>query len=173
MSIKPEEFAKSGFNFALFFANTAFDGIERLAVLNLAATRSAFEAYVSNLNALLGVKDVQSLVELHKGIALGSGLGGSAASAVAAVVAGNALLQAPLPRMALYPHALAGEAVATDSVQGDNVGPMLTGGIVTSSTPCVAPSVVEIVAGKGSLNFAAPAGSNGPCPRPAGLPPSP
>jgi hypothetical protein len=33
---------------------------------------------------------------------------------------------------------------------------MLTGGIVTSSTPCVTPSVVEIAAGKGSLNFAAP-----------------
>ena len=69
MTIKPEEFAKSGFNFALFFANTAFDGIERLAVLNLSASRSVFEAYVSNLNALLGVKDIQSLVELQKGIA--------------------------------------------------------------------------------------------------------
>ncbi|MCK7491658.1 MAG: hypothetical protein MZW92_08150 [Comamonadaceae bacterium] len=40
---KPEDFAKSGFNFALFFANTTFDGIERLALLNLAAARSVFE----------------------------------------------------------------------------------------------------------------------------------
>ena len=72
-------------------------------------------------------------LELHKGIALGSGLGGSAASAVAAVVAGNALLDAPLSREALYPHALAGEAVATDSVQGDNVGPMLVGGVALAT----------------------------------------
>ncbi|TKS52960.1 homoserine kinase [Luteimonas yindakuii] len=72
-------------------------------------------------------------LELHKGIALGSGLGGSAASAVAAVVAGNALLDTPLPRLQLYPHALAGEAVATDSVQGDNVGPMLIGGIALAT----------------------------------------
>ena len=72
-------------------------------------------------------------IELHKGIPLGSGLGGSAASAVAAVVAGNALLDSPLPRQALYPHALAGESVATDSVQGDNVGPMLVGGVVLAT----------------------------------------
>ena len=28
---KPEDFTKSGFNFALFYANTTFEGIERLA----------------------------------------------------------------------------------------------------------------------------------------------
>lgn len=67
--IKPEEFAKSGFNFALFFANTTFDGIERLAVLNLAASRSAFEAFVSNVNTLLGVKDFKSFVEVQKELA--------------------------------------------------------------------------------------------------------
>src|SRR5690606_25580774 len=39
---------------------------------------------------------------LDKGIPLGSGLGGSAASCVAALVAANALLDAPLPREALY-----------------------------------------------------------------------
>lgn len=72
-------------------------------------------------------------LELHKGIALGSGMGGSAASAVAAVVAGNALLDNPLPREALYPHALAGESVATNSVQGDNVGPMLVGGVALAT----------------------------------------
>ena len=66
MFVKPEEFAKSGFNFALFFANTAFDGIERLALLNLAAARSVFEASLSNVTSLLGAKDVQSLVALQK-----------------------------------------------------------------------------------------------------------
>lgn len=72
-------------------------------------------------------------VELEKGIALGSGLGGSAASCVAALVAANALLEAPLTRQALYPFALEGEAVASDSRHGDNVAPMLVGGVVMAT----------------------------------------
>lgn len=72
-------------------------------------------------------------LELDKGIALGSGMGGSAASCVAALVAANALLDAPLPREALYPHALAGESVASGARTGDNVGPMLLGGLVLAT----------------------------------------
>lgn len=72
-------------------------------------------------------------LELDKGIPLGSGLGGSAASAVAALVAANALLDAPLPREGLYPHALAGEMVAAGSAHGDNVGPQLIGGLVLAT----------------------------------------
>ena len=72
-------------------------------------------------------------VELDKGIPLGSGLGGSAASCVAALVAANALLDAPLDAHALYPHALAGEAVASGGRHGDNVGPMLLGGLVLAT----------------------------------------
>lgn len=70
---------------------------------------------------------------LHKGIALGSGMGGSAASCVAALVAANALLDDPLPREALYPFALDGEAVASGSRHGDNIGPMLIGGLVLAT----------------------------------------
>ncbi|QOD90713.1 homoserine kinase [Lysobacter sp. CW239] len=70
---------------------------------------------------------------LHKGIALGSGLGGSAASAVAALVAANHVLDAPLSREQLYPAALVGESVASNSLQGDNVGPMLFGGVVLAT----------------------------------------
>jgi homoserine kinase len=70
---------------------------------------------------------------LHKGIALGSGLGGSAASAVAALVAANHVLDAPLSREQLYPAALVGESVASNSLQGDNVGPMLLGGVVLAT----------------------------------------
>jgi homoserine kinase len=72
-------------------------------------------------------------VELEKGIPLGSGLGGSAASCVAALVAANALLDAPLAREALYPFALEGEAVASGSRHGDNVAPMLLGGAVLAT----------------------------------------
>jgi homoserine kinase len=70
---------------------------------------------------------------LHKGIALGSGMGGSAASCVAAVVAANALLDEPLSREALYRFALDGEVVASGSRHGDNLGPMLLGGLVLAT----------------------------------------
>jgi homoserine kinase len=70
---------------------------------------------------------------LHKGIALGSGMAGSAASCVAALVAANALLEKPLPREALYDFALDGEAVASGSRHGDNLGPMLLGGLVLAT----------------------------------------
>jgi homoserine kinase len=70
---------------------------------------------------------------LHKGIALGSGMGGSAASCVAALVAANALLPHPLPPAALYRYALDGEAVASGSRHGDNLGPMLLGGLVLAT----------------------------------------
>jgi homoserine kinase len=73
-------------------------------------------------------------LEIDKGIAFGSGMGGSAASAVAALVAANALLDAPLTRTALYPLATTGESVASNSRQGDNVGPMLLGGLVLATT---------------------------------------
>ena len=89
--------------------------------------------------ALISLRDALALpfgfeVEIDKGIALGSGLGGSAASAVAALVAANALLDTPLTTDALYPHALAGEFVSTRSYQGDNVGPMLLGGVALATS---------------------------------------
>ncbi len=69
-------------------------------------------------------------IEIEKGIPLGSGLGGSAASAVAAVVAGNALLDAPLSKLELLKFAMHGEAVASGSVHVDNIAPSLFGGLV-------------------------------------------
>jgi homoserine kinase len=88
--------------------------------------------------ALIALREALALpfgfeVELEKGIPLGSGLGGSAASCVAALVAANALLDAPLSREALYPFALQGEAVASGSLHGDNVAPMLLGGAVLAT----------------------------------------
>ncbi len=69
-------------------------------------------------------------LELDKGIPLASGMGGSAASAVAAVVAANALLDEPRPRLELLKFAMAGEAVASGSVHVDNIAPSLYGGLV-------------------------------------------
>lgn len=68
-------------------------------------------------------------VELDKGIPLGSGMGGSAASAVAALVAANALLERPVSLEVLYDLAMEGEAAASGAKHGDNVAPMLLGGL--------------------------------------------
>jgi homoserine kinase len=67
---------------------------------------------------------------IHKGIPLGSGLGGSAASAVAAVVAANALLPQSLPKIELLKFAMQGEAVSSGSLHVDNISPSLFGGLV-------------------------------------------
>ncbi len=69
-------------------------------------------------------------MRIEKGIPLGSGLGGSAASAVAAVVAGNALLEKPLSKLELLKFAMQGEKVASGSVHVDNIAPSLFGGLV-------------------------------------------
>ncbi|MFQ3537082.1 MAG: homoserine kinase [Aggregatilineales bacterium] len=65
---------------------------------------------------------------LHKGLPLASGLGSSAASAVAAAVAVNALFGQPLDRPALLAACLEGEAVVSGR-HADNVAPSLFGGI--------------------------------------------
>jgi len=76
-------------------------------------------------------------IDIVKGIALGSGMGGSAASATAAAIAANALLETPLSREALYRYALEGEAAASGSYHGDNVGPQLLGGLVLATQDSV------------------------------------
>ncbi|HWN47665.1 MAG TPA: homoserine kinase, partial [Steroidobacteraceae bacterium] len=61
---------------------------------------------------------------------LGSGLGGSAASAVAAVVAANALFDKPLSKIELLQFAMQGEKVSSGSLHVDNISPSLFGGLV-------------------------------------------
>ena len=68
-------------------------------------------------------------IRIDKGIPLGSGLGGSAASAVAAVVAANEFLDPKLNRDELLKYALYGESVASGSIHGDNVAASLFGGL--------------------------------------------
>lgn len=69
-------------------------------------------------------------MHIEKGIPLGSGLGGSAASAVGAVVAANALLAKPLSKLELLMFAMQGEAVASGSMHADNIAPSMFGGLV-------------------------------------------
>ena len=72
---------------------------------------------------------------IRKGLPLSSGLGGSAASAVAAVVAVDALLGANTPLEALMACAFEGERVGAGSAHGDNIGPALYGGFVLVRVP--------------------------------------
>jgi homoserine kinase len=60
----------------------------------------------------------------------GSGLGSSAASAVAGLVAINELMGCPLTRMELLPFAMEGERLACGNAHADNVAPALLGGFV-------------------------------------------
>ncbi len=88
--------------------------------------------------ALMSLRERLSLpfgfeLQLTKGIPMGSGLGGSAASPVAALVAANELLEKPVTREVLYQCALDGEAVASGSRHGDNVAPMLFGGVTLAT----------------------------------------
>lgn len=69
-------------------------------------------------------------LELNKHMPLGSGLGSSAASAVAAVFAGNQLLENPLQIEDLLSFTLKSEEMASGSPHADNVAPCLYGGFV-------------------------------------------
>jgi homoserine kinase len=76
-------------------------------------------------------------VSIEKGIPLSSGMGGSAASSVAAVVAANAFLPTPLSKSELLSYALEGETAASGAIHADNVAPSLFGGLtlIRSTNP--------------------------------------
>ncbi|MFD2571090.1 homoserine kinase [Spirosoma soli] len=86
----------------------------------------AIQTYLQHI----GRTDVGIDVVLHKQMPLGSGLGSSAASAVAGVYAINELLGRPLPTVKLLPFAMEGERLACGSAHADNVAPSLLGGFV-------------------------------------------
>lgn len=69
-------------------------------------------------------------LEIHKKMPFGSGLGSSAASAVAAVLAVSELLRTGLSKRELLHFACLGEQLASGSYHADNVAPSLIGGIV-------------------------------------------
>ncbi len=85
----------------------------------------AIQSYLNQLKSKQGVE-----IELIKKLPLGSGMGSSAASAVAALVAINHLLDEPLSRKELIVHAMEAERIACGSAHADNVAPSLLGGFV-------------------------------------------
>jgi len=99
--------------------------------------RSNVAAYVARL-MLQELKPAFGIdLELQKSMPIGSGLGSSAASGVAAAMAVNALLSKPLARQDLLRFALEGERFACGSLHADNVAPSLLGGaqLIRSYTP--------------------------------------
>lgn len=72
------------------------------------------------------------VVDIHKGVPLSAGMGGSAASAVAAAGAMNALLGSPFSLSDLLPLAMEGEKVSADPPPWDNVMAALMGGLVVA-----------------------------------------
>ena len=73
------------------------------------------------------------VLSIDKGVPLAAGMGGSAASAVAAGMAVNALLGAPFTTEALLPFAIEGERAACDPPPWDNVMASLLGGLVLAA----------------------------------------
>jgi homoserine kinase len=86
---------------------------------------TAAHALLESMSADFGVR-----LDIDKGVPMSAGMGGSAASAVAAAAAVNALLPEPLPVEALLPFAIEGERVSSDPPPWDNVIAALFGGLV-------------------------------------------
>lgn len=77
----------------------------------------------------LGV-DIGLDLELIKKMPFGTGLGSSAASAIAGVMAVNEALRRPLTKRELLPFAMLGEQGADGAYHADNVAPSLLGGFI-------------------------------------------
>ncbi len=93
------------------------------ATKNTAAV--AVQSFLKSIGKQQGVE-----IELYKNLPLGSGMGSSAASGVAALVAINHLMGNPLTRGQLVVHAMEAERIACGSAHADNVAPCLMGGFV-------------------------------------------
>jgi homoserine kinase len=92
---------------------------------------TALAAAAALLNAAANPFGVR--LDIDKGVPMSAGMGGSAASAVAAAAAVNALLPTPFATEELLPFALEGERVASDPVHWDNVMASLLGGLVLAA----------------------------------------
>lgn len=85
----------------------------------------AVQSFLKSIDSKQGVDIV-----LYKNLPLGSGMGSSAASAVAALVAINHLMNSPYSKKELLTFALDAEMVACGAAHADNAAPCLLGGCV-------------------------------------------
>ncbi|MCB0731621.1 MAG: homoserine kinase [Ignavibacteriae bacterium] len=89
-------------------------------------------ATVGILELLKNYKDKSIGVDvtIKKKMPIGSGLGSSAASSVAAVYGLNKLLGEPFTEMQTLDFAIKGESIASGAIHADNVAPCLFGGFI-------------------------------------------
>lgn len=85
----------------------------------------ALQAMLDKLKSRQGFE-----ITILKKVKPGSGIGSSAASAVAGVFAANELLGKPFTALELLPFAMEGERYVTGVAHADNVGPALLGGFI-------------------------------------------
>ena len=86
----------------------------------------AIDAYLK----ATGNSGIKLGISLEKKLPPGSGMGSSASSAAAAVLAVNRLFGDPLDLPDLIPFAMEGERVASGTAHADNVAPALLGGFI-------------------------------------------
>ncbi len=112
-------------------------------VLPLVAEKNTAGFAIQALLTHIGDEKTGIDIHIEKGLALCSGLGSSAASSAAAVVAANILLGEPLSIRELLPFVVAAEGVACGTAHADNAAPSLLGGfcLVRSTNPL---DVVEL-----------------------------
>ena len=96
--------------------------------LPLDPQKNTVSASIITLLKQIGREDLGVNIRLKKKMPMGSGLGSSAASAVAGLFAINELLDRPLTKEQLLPFAMEGEALACGHGHADNVAPALFGG---------------------------------------------
>ena len=106
------------------------------------------------LQSLLSQINIKSGFDVHlsKGIPCGSGMGGSAASAVAALTAMNAFLKKPLPLSELLMHAVESERSLSGAAHQDNAAPCFYGGLVL----CHSQGIISLPPPKGCLIITKP-----------------
>lgn len=104
------------------------DSIESEQELPMHSSKNTASIVIEKACFDLGISCGFSL-KIKKGIALGSGMGGSAASAVAALVAFNYFLEQPLSNEELAHYALFGEELASGAKHADNIVPCIYGGV--------------------------------------------
>ena len=108
-------------------------GIDDLSFDIPLSTRNNCASVVAE--AILKDYDITQKLQLRieKGIPLGSGMGGSAASSVAAAMSVSELFGLNLSREEIVKYAILGEVLATGAAHPDNVVPSCYGGITISS----------------------------------------
>jgi homoserine kinase len=98
--------------------NLPLDPLQNVAGVALQALLDALDGEVAGFE-----------IESTKAIKPGSGIGSSAASAAAAVVGANHLLNNRFTREQLVSFAMCGEAVASGAMHADNIAPCIYGGV--------------------------------------------